>query len=818
MPLFKNPSHYLGTELNSIHKQGDAVSLRWALAFPDVYPVAISYLGQHILYHILNSHPQIWAERVYAPSLEVGKLLKEKNAPLTTLESDTPLKEMDVVGFSLTHELCYTTVLYMLDLADIPFFSEERKEDLPLIIAGGEAVYNPEPIMEIFDVFVIGDGEDIVREISEILLLNDSKHRDVLLQKISNLPGVLVPRFHLTGQCVKKRIYSNFHKRDYPIKQIVPFGRPIHDRYTVEISKGCTRGCRFCYAGMVNRPLRERPLEQIKEIMIEGLENTGYGEVGFLSLSTGDFSSLMKLFSFAFSYCFDQQISLSLPSLRAGSIEKDILTILSRLKRTGLTIAPEAGTQRLRNVINKGITEDDIIQHVRWAFENNWEHIKLYFMIGLPTETEEDLRGIWELSKKLLSMAPSRKRVRISVSISPFVPKPHTPFQWERQTSLEENKNKIAYLKQLFKKERRLYLSWPILEMSIVEGIFSRGDRNLTKVILEAYKKGDVFTSWRDFFDFSLWEAVFESFGVDYTAYLGERDISSPLPWEYVLPGINKKFLLKERKKAYSTLSTEDCRIGRCAGCGVCDFNNVYPLLNRKNKEKEPLPPLHRKENFFIKRFVYRIWFRKIDEAKYLSQIELQSVLDKILRRANVPVSFSGGFHPRPRISFGRALPVGVASMQEWFVLYTWSALSREIIPLLNKNSITGIEFLSVEEVKGQPFSRESVLDLFGIKFRGTYAREYLDNLLNLNKIHFIQKKGKKIPVKDIIRDVIHTDYQGAEVLFSWEKYYINPLEIIEQICCVEERGDIDLTKKRQFFSEVEWREWKKKTLPGSGS
>ncbi len=815
LPFFKNPSHYLGTELNSVYKDKEKVRLRWALAFPDVYPVAISYTGQHILYHILNSHPHIWAERVYAPSPEVGMLLKQRGISLATLESDTSLKDVDVVGFSLTHELSYTTVVYMLDLAGIPFFSIDRKEEDPILIAGGEAVYNPEPIKNIFDVFVIGDGEEVIQEISQILLGGCSEKKEILLKEIAQIEGTLVPCFYRKGKKIKKRLYFHFQKEHYPIKQIVPFGRPVHDRYTIEISKGCTRGCRFCYAGMVNRPVRERSLDQIKEIMRKGLEDTGYGELGFLSLSTGDFSSLRELFSSVFSYCFSKQISISLPSLRAGSVERNILKVLSQLKKTGLTIAPEAGTQRLRDVINKGITEEDILQHAKWAFDNGWDHIKLYFMIGLPTETEEDLKGIWQLSKRILSLAPNKRRTKISVSISPFVPKPHTPFQWEVQSSLEETRDKINYLRRLFKGDRRLRLSWPILEMSIVEGVFSRGDQNLTRAIIEAYRKGDVFTSWRDFFDFSIWQSVFESLEIDYLSYLKKRDVNATLPWDYIDTGVSKKFLLKERAKAYSLDLTEDCRWGKCEGCGVCDFKRVYPLVNDPERGERDLISLRREESFFIKKFLYRIWFRKIDMARYLSQIELQSVLERILRRARIPVSFSGGFHPRPRISFGRALPVGVTSLHEWFLIYTRKPISEDIISFLNENSIRGIEFFSVEKALASS-PKEAMLELFVVKFRGPDASSYLNRLMEIkNTCFFIQKKGKEVPARDIVAEVHQMDSIQAAILFSWKNHYINPLMIIQQICKIENIGEIDLTKRRQFFDEQEWRGWVKDEIPG---
>jgi len=800
LPLFKNPTHYLGCELNSVHKSEDT-PVKWALAFPDLYPVGVSYFGHQILYWILNKHPDIWAQRVYAPSKEVGEILKKYNTPLATLEGDMPLHLMDVIGFSITHELCYTTILYMLDLANIPFYSEERTDPFPLIIAGGESTFNPNPIRDFFDAFVIGDGEEIVIDISNIILKakKQGKSKEEILIDLSNIEGIYVPFFG--KKKIKKRLYNKFNREDFPIKQIVPFGKPVHDRYVIEITKGCSRGCRFCFAGMVSRPVRERNIDSLGEILDKGLILTGYEDVGFLSLSVGDFSLLDELFSIVLTRCEKEHLSLSLPSLRAGTIPEPLLKHLGRLKKTGLTLAPEAGTQRLRDVINKGITEKDILNHTRWAFENGWQKIKLYFMIGLPTETKEDLDGILELCLKILKSAPKNfRRINVSASISPFVPKPHTPFQWERQNTLEEIREKIGYLRKIFRPYKKLKLSWPILEMSIIEGVFSRGDSNLCKAIERAYFAGDVFTSWKEYFNYSLWLDVFKDLAIDFNGYLAKREEEDILPWDFIDTGVNKEFLKKERERAKKAENTPDCRWGKCSGCGVCDFKEVMPLINSREKSiKKFKIDIQDKEVNFSKKWPYLFWFEKIDRASFLSQLELQRVIERIMRRAKVPMAFSKGYSPRPKMSFGRALPVGVWSLNEYVLVQVLKRLDSNIVKVLNKSSINGIKFTHIE------FRREnfnvplSSKELFKIRFsrnQADFIKEFRSAILN---DLVVEKKSSTIPLKDLIKEWKIEDNE-IYLLFDWTKIYINPLTIIRTIYPKSDMLDFCLIKQKQFF------------------
>ncbi len=800
LPLFENPSHYIGQEVGSVHKSKD-IPLKWCLAFPDKYPVGVSYFGHQILYWILNSKEDIWAQRVYAPSKQVATLLRKKNKALCTLEGDMPLTSMDIIGFSITHELCYTTILYMLDLGNIPILAKHRQDLCPIVIAGGEGVFNPTPLEPFFDAFVIGDGEEVVLEISDLFLTCKAKSlsREEILKELAMLEGVYVPI--LGNRPVKRRIIPYLKNAYVPKKQIVPFGRPVHDRYVVEISKGCTRGCRFCYAGMINRPVRERPVNEIGSILNEGLKATGHGEVGLLSLSVGDFSKLDELISLTFSKCISENISLSLPSLRAGSVPENFIKYIGKLKSRGLTLAPEAGTQRLRNVINKGISEQDVINHAKWAFENGWQQIKLYFMIGLPTETEEDLEGIFDLCLKVLETAPKlTRRIKVSASISPFVPKPHTPFQWERQNSLDEIKEKIVFLNKMFKKNKWLNLSWPTLEMSVVEGIFSRGDKSLANVILDAYLCGDVFTGWMEHFDYNVWAQVLKKHGIEVSKYLGPRVLDEQLPWDFIDTGVSKKFLKKELVKAQKGDITSDCRWGDCSGCGVCDFKEIYPVVNSKEKSLENLAiNINRQVEKGQDRYNYLFWFEKTDFAAYLSQLELQKVIERIMRRANVPLAFSQGYNPRPKISFGRALPVGVLSLCESFGVQVTKKLDGDIVDKLNKYSIPGIRFTFHKHIGTRlkvPCSGKELFELIFLNNKDRYLLGFSEESIKGVRC---KKKDKQIPL-DLIVEKWEIRESSIYFMFDWSVCYLNPLIVVKTIFKDIDPLDFRLIKLKQFF------------------
>ncbi len=827
LPFFTQPSHYLGIEYNSVHKDLDKIKLRWALAFPDLYEVGMSYTGQAILYQILNSRTKIWAERVFAPNLQVAKILREDNIPLTSLESDTPLSAFDIVGFSLTHELCYTTILYMLDLAGIPLRSKSRNEDYPLIMAGGGALCNPEPVAPFFEAILIGDGEEAILKISDCLqeAKNKGLSRLEALKKLETINGLYIPSRKTEKTIVEREVLPDLNQVQFPSKQIVPFGKPVHDRFTLEIARGCTRGCRFCQAGMVYRPVRERSLENLDKVMTSGLSKTGFEDMAFLSLSSGDFSQLESLFALSFDRCQEKQVSISLPSLRVGSLQTGLIDLMARLGRTGATLAPEAGNDRLRKVINKDISEQDLLVHSQRLFELGWTRIKLYFMIGLPTETIEDVKSIFDLTKKVLQMADKKKRPQVTASISPFVPKPQTPFQWERQDSLEESRYKIEVLKELFTKEKRLHLRWQQPEMSILEGVFSRGDSGLAEILEHAYSQGDVFTSWQESFSFLLWQQVFEQYSVNIVDYLRARNKESKLPWDFISTGLNKEFLLRELNRSKEVKYSPDCRYNNCLNCGTCSISKgkkglakqldkkIQPIVNLKTRDQDKdsrIEISQEQRDLGQKAVRQRLWFSKLGPAKYLSQLELQKILERTLRRADVALSFSRGFNPKPLISFGRALPVGVSSLEEWFEIWMREYIEDiDLLPLLNQQTIPGIRYIASEKTPKDQKKPLAAMEEYELSFYGTqikvleWLKQWNNSLLKPSLPWEKQgKKGKKVTVNlrtclDRIR-ILPSD--RLKILLNWTDMYINPLSLVQAINPGIKPNQFDLCKIGQYI------------------
>ncbi|PTN31325.1 TIGR03960 family B12-binding radical SAM protein [Desulfonatronum sp. SC1] len=855
LPLLPRPSQYLGTEPNAVHKDPTQVRVRAALAFPDLYEVGMSYLGGRILYHAVNAHPEFWAERAFAPPLEAAQILRDSKTPLSTLESATPLGDMDVLAFSLTHELCYTNVLYMLDLAGIPFRSEDRDESHPLILGGGGVVFNAEPMAPFFDLLVAGDGEEALPEILALVdrCKTQGMSRAEFLQAARNITGCYVPSFFAAGPedvaspssvpqplyadyaQVEKRILPDLSAADFPTNQIVPFGPVVHDRLSIEIARGCTRGCRFCQAGMIYRPVRERRLDELDRIIQQALDRTGFDELSFLSLSTGDFSCLDALFQRSHARCRDRQVSVSLPSLRVGSVSGQVMDMIAGIRRTGITLAPEAGSQRLRDVINKNITEEALLDHTRELFTRGWSAVKLYFMIGLPTETDEDLQAIVDLCLKVAATAGERaKRLQITASISPFVPKPQTPFQWEEQISFEETRRRLNRLRDLFRPRKRLVMRWHMPEMSYLEGVFSRGDRALADVVERAFAKGALFSSWADSLSLESWLGAMRECGLDPDWYLRARDPEQPLPWDHISSGIRRSFLLRERRLALEGRTTSDCRHGKCLGCGVCTTTKVKTALRRQtgldirprvNQDEQVggLPPglgdgtdgsdgLNGKngtggeqpeedldrtpgqgpEDLGAKANALRIVYRKLGPAVYFSQLELTRLFERCMRRAGVAMSFSQGFHPMPRMSFGRALPVGVGSVREEMVIVLRAPMSAadlraRLAPEMPRGlEIRGVENAPLNGRADQPVFEEYLLHLLDRDAPSvTEAVTRWRSFLSMDQFPFARKTkrgSREINLRALFRSIRFLDVNRLRLLFDFREDYLNPWTTITAV------------------------------------
>jgi len=713
----QRPSRYLGREVNAVFKDPREVRLRAVLVFPDLYEVGMSHLGLGILYDILNQQEDIWAERAYAPAPDLEAELRRAGAPLCSLESGTPLKDFHLLGVSLQYELSYTNVLTLLELGGIPFLAEERGPLDPVVVGGGPNAMNPEPVAPFFDALVLGDAEEAILEVTAVI--RDWKAargtRQELWQALEEVEGVYVPalfaiEFTPAGRLVEmnprgrrvrvsRRVLSDLDKVPLSPRVLVPFCQIVHDRLNVEIARGCTRGCRYCQAGSLYRPVRERRPEAVLGWVEKALAASGFEEVSLLTLSAGDYRPLPWLLELLMDRLEPQRVALSLPSLRADTLTPEVMAQIKRVRRTGLTIAPEAGSERLRAVINKNLPEEVIISAARGAFRSGWRLLKLYFMIGLPTETPEDLEAIAALAHQVLKCAPTGLRPRLHVSLASFIPKPHTPFQWEGQRDLAESQQRLHQVKDLLK-HPGVQLKWNSAAQSWLEGIFARGDRRLAQVLLAAYRRGCRLDAWSEHLRLEPWRRAFRETEVDPEAYRRVRDPEELLPWEHLDPGLSRQFLLDERDRAYRTLETPDCRHAGCQDCGRCEADQVILRLAAAPKT-EVLPPVDRPgapEPVFWGRLV----FAKVDEARWLSHLELVNAVYRSLRRSGLPLAFSAGHHPLPRVCFHGALPVGVESLCETMDVGLAAEISiGEVVARVNRVMPPGIKILS-----GQGFLR----------------------------------------------------------------------------------------------------------------
>ncbi len=702
LSLVSKPVRYLGQEIHSIRKDPAGVKVKFCLAFPDVYEVGMSHLGIQILYHLLNEKKGVACERAFAPWVDMEKVLRDKRIPLSSLESSTPLHQFDIVGFSLQYELCLTNVLNMLDLSGIPLFSKDRDDTFPLIIAGGPSAFNPAPVADFFDALVIGDGEEVVLEICDIALQSKEAgtKKEDFLKSLSRLEGVYVPGLHTEGQKIRKRTVSNLSQAFFPSCPIVPYMKVVHDRLNVEIARGCKRGCRFCEAGFIHRPYRERNPGVIHEILDASLQGTGYEEFSLLSLSAGDYSSIGPLLSGLMDRYETKRVAVSFPSLRIESVVGRLAEEVKRVRRTGFTIAPEAGTERLRKVINKELDEGVLFQGLSDLFSKGWKNIKLYFMMGLPTEKEEDLRGIFDLTRKIASLGERQKvHPNISVSVSTFVPKPHTPFQWESQIPLEEIKERLRLMKDRVKKNH-LRLKWQDPHLSFLEGILSTGDRSLSRVLVKAFQLGCRFDGWTDQFRFSEWKEAFETTGLKMDLHTQRKKFEQLPPWSFIDTGMNAQFLWEEYQRGLQEKISPPCVKGDCHRCGVCNGKTLTIKEGDPAEMKIPGRIIKKEsQKKGIKKKI-RLKFKKVGEMRFLSHLELMHLFYRASKRADLPLCFSEGFHPMPRIIFATALPVGMESLTEIVdIECDGKVVPRDVLERLNETLPPGVEILDAEEV-----------------------------------------------------------------------------------------------------------------------
>ena len=829
LSFLQKPSRYINNEINTVYPDKP---VKVALVFPDIYEIGMSHLGLRILYRIINELPFASAERVFSPWIDLEAAIKTNGLLLSSLESNRPLREFDIAGFSLQYELSYTTVLNMLSMGGIPIKSEERLgsslSHYPLIIAGGPCTVNPMPMSPFIDAFLIGDGEEAVQEILETYYRwkndGDSK-KESLLQALARIEGMFVPFFHASA-CkdhlsfphpssftshpsfsVQRRILSSLDNAPYPDKPVVPFTSIVHDRVNIEVSRGCSMGCRFCQAGMIYRPVRERSLQNALALAETSLNNTGYEEIAFTSLSAGDYTCLLDVVRELNRRFRKDKIAVSLPSLRISAINSALLKEISSVRKTGFTIAPEAGTERLRKVINKDFSDEDYEQALHVLFKEGWLNLKLYFMIGLPTETDEDIDGILAMALKALKTAKhfTKRFVNINIGVSPFIPKAHTPFQWYGQIRIDELREKKAYIRNRLAR-KGFHIKGHDIRMSLLEAAFSRGDAGIATLIEKAWSLGCRLDGWTEVFDYQKWEEAMHLTGIDAVSFAQQSyTLPDPLPWDFVDTGVSKNFLWKEYLKALSGEITIDCR-KTCHYCGL-DCKKSLNAQPSTAGEQEPLSDIFSPVIGHTGRFKpvkIRVEFAKTDRLRYLSHLELVTMFHRAMRRAGFPLEFSKGFHPAPKVSFGPPLGVGIAGLREYF--------DMEVTPpfdlITNREKLNGTlpDGISVCDMSVIPAGEPS-LNAFICRY------EYEIKGADISAIHEVLSKKEllvdrergTINIRNMIEEVIpRGDIAVLFVLADQGDTKVRLGELIPLVC-KKSLNELDITRTGLYGWKSGW-------------
>nr|WP_321466870.1 TIGR03960 family B12-binding radical SAM protein [uncultured Desulfobulbus sp.] len=809
LPLVRKPGQYVGEELHAVGSLPDDAHLNFCLLFPDLYEIGMSHQGLQILYHILNNDSRFIAHRAYVPDVDMEQEMVAAGLPLFSLEAKLPVSGYDVLGITLPYELCYTNILTALSLAGLPFRAKDRDQSHPLVLGGGSCALNPEPVADFFDAIVLGDGEEIILELAQLLLAAKAQTlpRETVLVQLAEIPGVYVPSLYqpryegdrlVTVEpllprfpVVRKRVLPQLSRAPYLHHPLVPVVNPVHDRLGVEIARGCTRGCRFCQAGITYRPVRERSLEEIMELAEQGIESSGFDELALLSLSTGDFSCLGDLMGALMDRFADNYVSVSMPSMRVGTLTPEIMEQIKRVRKTGFTIAPEAGTDRLREVINKGITEEDLLATCRDAFSLGWKLIKLYFMIGLPTETDEDIEGIVLLAKKARAQVRQGKGrpVQINLGVSTFIPKPHTPFQWEPQISLEESRQRISRLKQMLPRQG-FKIKWHDPEQSFLEGVFSRGDRRLSFLLEQAWKDGARLDSWSEQFNLERWHRAADTCGIELEAYLRRRAIDEVLPWDHLQSGVDRSFLEEEQAKAQVRAYTPDCRNHGCQGCGLCDFKEVRPVVHQRPQAASVRPKSALSDHHVLpqKGYTYRVHYSRLGDSRFYGHLEMLQLIFRVLQRAGLATMFSNGFNPSPKISFTGALPVGVESLAEVFDMELVRPLSslEETVDLINRQLPSSIRVDRITLAPGKVAMSASTCYEIKLDQMPPEIRTRIDDFWQQETFvieRFRKNRRQELDLRTLVlRLSVDADTVALELLGHQGKPGTNPREILEKV------------------------------------
>jgi radical SAM family uncharacterized protein/radical SAM-linked protein len=792
------PGRYVDCEYNAVIKDHREVEVSIALCYPDLYEIGMSNYGINILYNIINGRDDALCERVFAVWTDCESVMRAHQLPMVSLETGTPLSDFDILGFSLEYELTYTNMLTVLDLAGIPLRAEQRSGRDPLVIGGGTAVYNPEPIAPFLDAVVIGEGEEVIGEIIDLVkeLKRGGVTRNEVLRMLGAIPGVYVPAVHDGEIPVKRRYIRELKGNMYPSAPVVPYIAITHDRLTVEIMRGCTQGCRFCQAGFLTRPVREVPLDDIVERAVTGIKRTGWEEVSLLSLSASDHTRILQIIEALQSKLTNTAISL--PSLRGDSITEDFASAVKAVRRSSLTLAPEAGREELRRSMNKDISDDAILSSCEVAMKHGWKKLKLYFMIGLPFETSMDVESIVELVRKIRGITG---RMALKISISPFVPKPHTPFERFPQDSLYLLKEKERCIRQGLEKQR-IEVSWRNPEVSFLEAVFSRGDRSLAEVIETAWRMGSRFEEWSEVFDFGIWQKAFDTCGIEPDNF--RRALKGSLPWSYIDTGVDREYLKKEVQKAEERVVTENCAQSGCRNCGVCDIEGrrkiekkrvrvmqgSTPEYGRKRRKVTQVSPLSKKR--------IRVRYSKMGKLRFISHLDTIRLITRAIRRAQIHVAYTQGYRRRPRVAFGPPLPIGVTARSEYFDMLFEQPFSGDIAALLNGALPDLLRIQEAVPVFIKSPSLSKIISL--LKYRVgpvEVSEERIRGFLAREKIPIMRTKdGEEVEID--IRPFIHSIERNGEHLDIGIRFLPEgSLRLDELLACFGVPLQDDLMKER---------------------